>query len=462
MSIRRVPDPAGAVAPGADKYYGTDATESVGFHDVGTGGGGQTDTVVGQHSVENVGDNVDAVLELVGDVASPGNDKFYGTDSGGDRGWQSFDVAELADPATYHDWWDDFLEGQGTTSGELGRSWTAIAATLFNAGSTHEPDSDHPGTILGQANPDTAGTVNYLQPRTFGTPWYFARLEWWQTWVRFYGSKSSCDRRVGIMQTPGTANLGSSGVVDGAYFECLAADTNWFSVTQGNAGGSSRTRKDTGVAYSAGTWRNFRIVRTGAQAFSFYIGDTLVTSHSSGETPPNESLGTIGTTSGHFQPFIRQDIQVSSQGPYWELDFVRVRVSTARTSGGGLPVSGTIASLPTIPVLETKTIPIVNAAGLSSALNVPIWRAPFACTVLNVRGYRVGGSGATVNARKNGSLNHLASALSLTSANTWLDGGTVQNASYAAGDSMEAMLVSATGGPTIVAIQIEYTRNLVP
>jgi len=81
----------------------------------------------------------------------------------------------------------------------------------------------------------------------------------------------------------------------------------------------------------------------------------------------------------------------------------------------------------------------------NAALNIIVWRAPFACTVTNVRGYRVGGTGATINARRNGTLNHLASALSVSSADTWMDGGAVSNTAYAAGDKLEIMIVTTTG-----------------
>lgn len=90
--------------------------------------------------------------------------------------------------------------------------------------------------------------------------------------------------------------------------------------------------------------------------------------------------------------------------------------------------------------------------------NIHVWRAPYACTVTNVRGIRVGGSGATINARKNGASNHLSSALSVTSTDTWMDGGAVQNATYAAGDSLEIMVVTATGSPTQVAVQVDFRR----
>ncbi len=95
----------------------------------------------------------------------------------------------------------------------------------------------------------------------------------------------------------------------------------------------------------------------------------------------------------------------------------------------------------------------------TEAINVVVWRAPFPCNVEKVWGYRVGGTGATINARKNGAQNHLASALSLTSENIWLDGGMVQNISYEVGDKLEIMIVSVDGNPTQVAIQVDFTTE---
>ncbi len=87
------------------------------------------------------------------------------------------------------------------------------------------------------------------------------------------------------------------------------------------------------------------------------------------------------------------------------------------------------------------------------------WRASFACKVTAVYGYRVGGTGAVVNARKNGTSDHLASDLSLTSADTWMNGGSVQNDTYAAGDRLEFEVVSVDGSPAQVAIQVEFERT---
>jgi hypothetical protein len=48
---------------------------------------------------------------------------------------------------------------------------------------------------------------------------------------------------------------------------------------------------------------------------------------------------------------------------------------------------------------------------------------------------------------------HLATDLSLTTANEWMDGGTVANTGYVVGDSLELVLRSLTGSPTEVIIQ---------
>jgi hypothetical protein len=121
--------------------------------------------------------------------------------------------------------------------------------------------------------------------------------------------------------------------------------------------------------------------------------------------------------------------------------------------------SGTVpgARLPDFAGTISRGGTFVNPNGITAAINIIVWRAPFACTVTKVWGYRVGGTGATVNARKNGASNHLASALSLTSGGGWMDGGAVQNQSYAAGDKLEIMIVTVAGSPTQVGVQVDFT-----
>lgn len=98
----------------------------------------------------------------------------------------------------------------------------------------------------------------------------------------------------------------------------------------------------------------------------------------------------------------------------------------------------------------------------TAANAVIVWRAPFTCTVLAVKGYRVGGAatGTFVNARRNGSSDHLASNLELTSADAWIDGGAVQNTAYVVGDKLEVR-ITALGAPrpAQVAVQIDFIRT---
>ena len=102
-----------------------------------------------------------------------------------------------------------------------------------------------------------------------------------------------------------------------------------------------------------------------------------------------------------------------------------------------------------------------NKYGISVSSSDPLyiisWRAPMACTVTNVRGYRKGGTGAQINARRNGADDHLSSHLSVSTCDTWLDGGSVQNTSISIGDKLEIAIISTSGSPTQVAVQIDLT-----
>jgi hypothetical protein len=141
---------------------------------------------------------------------------------------------------------------------------------------------------------------------------------------------------------------------------------------------------------------------------------------------------------------------------------------TAKISYNGLVVTADTGTITTGhwhgDVIDANKLPaVVFSCGgalykLDAAVNLIVWYAPFACTVTNVRGYRVGGTGATINARRKGTDNHLGSALSLTNADTWMDGGAVQNTALAVGDKLEIMIVTITGSPTQVAVQVDFTR----
>jgi hypothetical protein len=134
------------------------------------------------------------------------------------------------------------------------------------------------------------------------------------------------------------------------------------------------------------------------------------------------------------------------------LDFInRYRVANdARV----LEAEEHIASL----MVFSRTANYYDKNGITAAVNLIQWRAPFKCEVTAVWGYRVGGAGATINARKEGASNHLAAALSLTAADQWMEGGAPENTIYYEGDKLEMMVVSVTTAPTQVCIQVDFRR----
>lgn len=105
-------------------------------------------------------------------------------------------------------------------------------------------------------------------------------------------------------------------------------------------------------------------------------------------------------------------------------------------------------------LVESKGGVILDPSG---ARDIVVWRAPAACTVIAVRGYTTGGTSADINARKNGTDALLAADLT-AAAGSWTSQTTIQNASFAIGDSLEIRLISLSGSPTAVAIQVECRR----
>lgn len=115
---------------------------------------------------------------------------------------------------------------------------------------------------------------------------------------------------------------------------------------------------------------------------------------------------------------------------------------------------GVTAPSLTLPATATTVSKSLVVTAPTGAVSYVVWRAPKACTVVAVRGYRVGGTGTTINAQKNTS-DLLATDLSLSTAGTWLSGPSVQNAAFAAGDSLTVAIRSVTGSPTAVTIQVD-------
>jgi hypothetical protein len=94
----------------------------------------------------------------------------------------------------------------------------------------------------------------------------------------------------------------------------------------------------------------------------------------------------------------------------------------------------------------------------TAAITVVVWYAPFAATVTHVLGYVSGATGSVINAQRNGSLPLLVSNLTLSSSGTWMDGGAVQNTAISAGDELQIVIVSVSGTPTQIAVEIQCTE----
>jgi hypothetical protein len=101
---------------------------------------------------------------------------------------------------------------------------------------------------------------------------------------------------------------------------------------------------------------------------------------------------------------------------------------------------------------------MLDGAGASPATgNRMVWRAPFACTVVEIQGHVDVGTTTTVNARLNQTSNFLASDLAIAAANAWSTSSTIQNAAVAIDDDIEIMVQNA-GTATKITIQVELTR----
>jgi len=130
--------------------------------------------------------------------------------------------------------------------------------------------------------------------------------------------------------------------------------------------------------------------------------------------------------------------------------------TTGGTVNGNVTVNGTVNAtglvLPAGSVTSSKTAVFPAPTG---AVSYVVWRAAKPCTVVAVRGYRSGGTGAIVNASKNGTADLLGTDLSLSTDVTWLAGNTLQNTSMVAGDFLLLKINSVTGTPAAVTIQVD-------
>ncbi len=131
--------------------------------------------------------------------------------------------------------------------------------------------------------------------------------------------------------------------------------------------------------------------------------------------------------------------------------------TTKLKTNGDFEVTGTltVGSFSTGGTTPTDSVGYVFEAP-AGAITRAIYRAPKALTVMAVRAYRNGGTGATINARNGATNTLLVTNLSLTTADTWLSGGTLQNTAVANGGFLMVEIVTVGGSPTYITVEIDY------
>lgn len=166
---------------------------------------------------------------------------------------------------------DDFLFASTETGeiGDLGWGFTNGTANLIGA-----PEANHPGAIA-RASSASANAVASTYSGGGGTSvaMRYDQLDE-MTWiVKPATAGADFILRFGLL-----SDMTSATPTNGAYFERLAADTNWFGV--GRVSGVE-TRTDTGVALAA-DWFNLKMRRVSDTVVAFSVNgaaDVLVSSN---------------------------------------------------------------------------------------------------------------------------------------------------------------------------------------
>lgn len=155
---------------------------------------------------------------------------------------------------------DDFLFAS-TEAGEIGElgwgftngTWNLVAAAANHPGICRRT-STAVATTVASAFPGGGGTaVNML----------FEQLDEISWVVRQPTTVADVDIRIGLAN-----DFTANPPINGAYFEKLTADTNWFGVGRVS---NVQTRTDTGVAAAADAWLNFKLRRVSATVLGFSV-----------------------------------------------------------------------------------------------------------------------------------------------------------------------------------------------
>lgn len=211
-------------------------------------------------------------------------------------------VDQVAAPWLY----DEFISGSSET-GEVGRlGWSFTNGSMQNANA----EANHPGIVTRRSG-TTANQVAslYMGAATTRTDIQLQNLDETTFIVAPVASNTDHTVRVGLL-----ADNAGNPPTNGAYFERLAADTNWFRVTRS---GGVQTRTDTGVAYGT-SWRKLRIRKNGAN-IEFYIDGTLNGTHTT-----NVPAGTTGLSFGV------QVIPTTTTARDFKIDFFEYKGVAAR------------------------------------------------------------------------------------------------------------------------------------
>jgi len=155
---------------------------------------------------------------------------------------------------------DEFLFGS-TEAGEMGELGWGFTSGTWNLVSSA---ANHPG-ICRRASTAVSLAVASSYPGGGGSAvdMLFEQLNEINWVVRVPTTIASMDIRIGLAN-----DFTANPPINGAYFEKLAADTNWFGIGRVS---SVETRTDTGVAAAADAWVNLKLRRVSETILGFSV-----------------------------------------------------------------------------------------------------------------------------------------------------------------------------------------------
>lgn len=156
----------------------------------------------------------------------------------------------------------------------------------------------------------------------------------------------------------------------------------------------------------------------------------------SGNSPPTDDA------QGHQLPSLSSDPPHKKGSIYFRSDLLQLMVDDG-TSYFTLP--------------ERQLFSKGGAILQPSPQTVVVWRAPFACTVMAVRGYQDVGTGSVVTAY-DGSKNLLSTDITISAAGEWQDGGNLALTAVSTGDSIAIQVVSVSGTPNYLVVQVDLSQ----